>query len=53
MVGSQNRLNAQQQVISPRAEVLSVLRVKRHGAIAVQQVLPHVGITIGFPRHVR
>lgn len=49
VVRSQNRLDTQQQTISPGAEVIAVLGVQSFRAVAVLQVPVQVALTIGFP----
>ena len=49
MPWSQNRLDSQHQTIPPVTEVTAVLRIQRLGAIAEEQVAPHVPVAIGSP----
>ena len=49
VLGREDRLDAQQQSISPRPKVATVRRVQRVGAIAAYQVATQVTLTIGSP----
>ena len=49
MVGGEDGLDAQQEVVPPEAEVLAVLRVQRVGAVAADEVAAEVEVAVGAP----
>lgn len=53
MPGSQHRLEPQQQLIPPRPQLISILRVQRRGAVAVRQIPVQVKLPVDLPRRVR
>src|SRR5688500_2127402 len=53
MVGSQNRLDLQQQMVAPGAKVIAILGVQLFRALAVPKIATQVAIAIGSPTGVR